>query len=243
MPDLLRNRKKCQASRPDKALFSSWRLPRQKSKPATPSTNSWASTVPSSLSSLEGDAKTVRFASKDSRHKVPSLESMSLEEKEAVWYTPTERHAMRVNAERSAISVGTESDFAACVDKTFREARYLAVITLDENQAAAFMMSEKRVTRHCRSLLWSSSDLARDSIRGLEEWVVPKQSRFERGEDAKESRAVVLELSKSLKKRGWRFDDDKVADAYREMTRTAAIFARFLAVVDQQAAASESVEI
>lgn len=139
---------------------------------------------------------------------------------------------MRRSAKRSAlVAAGVSPTLALSISKAYRNARFLAT-TLDEASFEDFLQDPETIAKYGECLNYWSCHKG-DSYRGLEDIAASFIHRRERVELAKESRKMVVAMTKGARREG---DVDAVAREYALMTRASILMARMLANSDRVAA-------
>lgn len=107
---------------------------------------------------------------------------------------------------------------------------------MDEKDSEKFVRDTAAVSKYSRWLNgWTCYE--QEVHRGLEDSVSPERIHH-RNELAMDSRAIVIDMSLRIQKRGSTIDDESVACLYKELTRSATIAARILGEADAFAARS-----
>lgn len=164
---------------------------------------------------------------------VPCREELSAEEKWETWWTTSEFQAIRLAAKFTTKHVRkNDTDGIEKIDTGFNTALHVSCTASDEELAAVLRCPPASL---CGTLEgWCKR---KSPVRGLEKYISNLQKEL-RLQYVAEARSAVVSMTKSGE-----HDDEDISMIYKEYSRHALVYARFLAHADMLAAQEDEDEV
>lgn len=175
--------------------------------------------------------KEVRFARKARKRRIPCIGDMDQEEIEGTWYSVDEREKLRADARCSAWDTAARNpQLVKSLLKGTKGASFVAN-SMQRDEIQDFLNEGIAVSKYVPCMEdWCQSQ----GSRGLEQ-MVSLEVRRKRSQVGTDSRCVIVQMSRCESRAGGRRDPVRLAQVYIDLTRSATVLARLIAIADSLA--------